>query len=422
MRAFTGRRRLRAALSGTIAATLVATCLGPAHADPAPSYAELLRQAQQGPRIIAIEADIDRAKGLAEQARARPNPTIGLLTENIAGTTPFDGFSGAETTLQYSQPFELAGKRAARIGYGDSGVALSRARGAEARSAFAYELAIAYAAVEIADRRIGLAEDEIEEAGDDLRLARALVGAGKEARLRSLQAETALDALRAELDLAQANRTAALARLSALAGVEIPYTGVSGSLLDLLQRPPTGPIEPTRTAPYRAAIAERDTARYRIAVERKRAIPDVTGTFGVRRLDRENATALVAGVSVPLPLFDRNRGNIDAANAELRGAEARAESARLLATAEIRSALAQAQAADARVAAAQESLRTAEETYRLARIAYEAGKSPLIELLTARHGLGVARGTVLDADTARFHARTSLARLEGRTITGDPIQ
>ena len=48
--------------------------------------------------------------------------------------------------------------------------------------------------------------------------------------------------------------------------------------------------------------------------------------------------------------------------------------------------------------------------------------SPLVELLAARHGLGTARSTVLDAETARFEARARLARLAGRTITGEPIQ
>ena len=80
------------------------------------------------------------------------------------------------------------------------------------------------------------------------------------------------------------------------------------------------------------------------------------------------------------------------------------------------------EAADARVSASKRTLGTAEETYRLARIAYEAGKSPLLELLTARHGLGVARGVVLDAAAARLEARARLARLQGTTITGEPVQ
>jgi cobalt-zinc-cadmium efflux system outer membrane protein len=44
-----------------------------------------------------------------------------------------------------------------------------------------------------------------------------------------------------------------------------------------------------------------------------------------------------------------------------------------------------------------------------------------MELLAARHGLGTARDTLLDARTAQFEARASLARLQGRTITGEVI-
>lgn len=80
------------------------------------------------------------------------------------------------------------------------------------------------------------------------------------------------------------------------------------------------------------------------------------------------------------------------------------------------------EAADARVSAAARTMATAEETYRLARIAYEAGKSPLSELLVARHGLGAARGVVADAAAARFDARAQLASLSGMAITGDPVQ
>ena len=208
--------------------------------------------------------------------------------------------------------------------------------------------------------------------------------------------------------------------------METPYTSLSESLLDRLAAraktgPATGPIDPLASVSVRAAQAERDAAERRIVVERKRALPDVTAQIGVRRLEIDNATAVVAGISLPLHIFDRNRGNIAAAEAELRGAEARAQVVRLDARAAANSAQALIDAADLRAAAADRTLATAEETYRLARIAYEAGKSPLIELLAARHGLGIARGVILDAAAARLDARAGFARLSGRTITGDML-
>ena len=404
------------------AALLIATPYA-GWAEPAPKFDELLRRVGDSPRVEVLAADVAKAEGLARQARARPNPTISLYGENFAGTSPYDGTLRAEATLQFSQPLEVGGKRLARIAAANAGVAAARARGLEGRIAYADELARAYAAVEIAERRIGIAEDEVEEAEADLKLARALVGAGKEARLRELQAATEVETMQAELEGARAVEVAALARLSALAGVQQPYTSLSESLLD---RPASHPVavmaDASSNAAYVAAKAEQDAAAKRVIAERKRAIPDITGQIGVRRLYQDNATALVAGVSVPLNLFDRNRGNIAAAEAERRGAAARAAVARLEAEAGLRTAVAQVEAAEARAAAAERTMATAQEAYRLARIAYEAGKSPLSELLAARRRLGIVRGVVVDAAVARFEARAHLARLQGTTITGEPVQ
>src|SRR3546814_2522558 len=103
---------------------------------------------------------------------------------------------------------------------------------------------------------------------------------------------------------------------------------------------------------FLAAQAEREAAERRLTAEQKRAIPDVTAIVGVRRLDYENATALTAGVSIPLNIFDRNRGNIATSQAEAQAAAARLAMARNDAIAEARAAGAQIAAAQSRVAAA----------------------------------------------------------------------
>ena len=414
------RRQRVLALAGTLAALWPA---GAAWSQTAPPFAQLLNQTRDVPRVTVLEADVARARGLAEQARARPNPSINVYAENFAGDLDRNARNQQQTTFQSDQPIELGGKRSARIAAGEAGIVAAQARNRDGRLVYATELARAYAGAEIADRRIAIAEDEVEEATDDLKVARALVGAGKEARLRQVQAETELNTLQADLENARALKTAALARLSALAGITTPFTGLSESLLDRLDaKPAFGPIDPMQATMVRVAEAERDAAARAVTVQQRLAIPNVTAQLGVRQLRVASGPAVVAGISVPLPLFDRNRGNISAARAELQGAEARAAAARLEAEAGTRAGLALVEAADARAAAAQRTLATAQEGYRLARVAYEAGKSPLIELLAARHNLGVARGVTLDAAAARLDARANLARLQGLTITGEAVQ
>jgi len=419
MNGFHGRRRWLA-LIGSLTTMLPA---GMACAQTAPPFAQLLRETRDTPRITALEADIARARGLAEQARARPNPSISVYAENFIGDLQRNARDQQQTTFQVDQPIELGGKRSARIAAGEAGVAAAEVRGLDGRLVYATELARAYAGAEIAERRIALAQDQVAQAQDDLKVARALVGAGKEARLRQVQAETELNTLEAELENTRALKTGALARLSALAGTSIPYTGISESLLERLDpKSVVGPVDPMHATTVRVAEAEREAAARAVTVQQRLAIPNVTAQLGVRQLRVASGPAVVAGVSIPLPFFDRNRGNISAARAELQGAEARAAAARLEAEAGARAALALVEAADQRTTAAQRTVATAEEGYRLARIAYEAGKSPLIELIAARRNLGVARGVALDALGARLDARANLARLAGLTITGEPVQ
>src|SRR3546814_8434853 len=89
-----------------------------------------------------------------------------------------------------------------------AGVAASRARDRDAKIRYAYDLARAYAAADVADQRTTLTEGEVEQAQNILRAARVLVDAGKEARLRALQAEAALNDVTADLEGAKADRIA----------------------------------------------------------------------------------------------------------------------------------------------------------------------------------------------------------------------
>jgi cobalt-zinc-cadmium efflux system outer membrane protein len=412
------RRPLRAATLGLSALGL---CAGAAPAEPAPPFAELLRQAQQrAPRLAEAEAEVARAEGLARQAATRPNPILGLEVENFSGSGPFHGASLAETTASVEQTLELGDKRRARLGAGRAELEAARRRAERSRAEFAFDLAAAYAEAEAADRRLRLATDAVDLADEDARIASALVETGREADLRRVQAQAAALAARASLDEARAARASAFANLTALAGAEAPITSIPVSLLD--QRTPlfAGATPTAAAAPaYLAAEAEREAAAHRLRVERSRAVPDLSVSLGVRRFQQDDAAALVAGLSVPLPLFDRRRGDISAARAEVTAAEARLRAARLEAEAAVSANAARRTAAATRLAAAEEGERTAEEAYRLTRLGYEGGKLALAELLNARRSLTEARTQTIAAAVERVSAQAALARLAGVAPTGD---
>lgn len=392
-----------------------------ASAEPAPAFAELLTQSQAtAPRLAESRAEIARAQGLARQAAVIPNPTLAVDVENFSGSGPYRGTSLSETTAQIQQPLELGGKRSARIAAGRAEVTAAQARARNVQVGYAFDLAVAYAEAEASDRRLGLAEETLALAQEDARIASALVDAGREAELRRLQAQTAVQAARAGVDEARATRAVAFANLTTLTGSPAPLTSVRESLLDSRSPlvPGFSPASATAAA-FVAAQAEREAAARRLQVERRRAVPDVTVSVGFRRFSEDDATAIVAGVSAPLPLFDRNRGNVAAARAEISMAEARLNAARLEAEAAVGTSATRVAAAETRLAAAQEGERTAQEAYRLARIGYEAGKLPLVELVNARRALADARAQSIAAAVERIGAQAAQARLGGFATFGE---
>ncbi len=408
-------------LALAVAAWGVLGATAPAWAEPAPTFADLLRQASAtAPRLREAQAGVREAQGLALQARARPNPVIGVQAENFGGKAPYSGADRMETTVSVAQALELGGKRSARLSAANAEVSAAEARGRQAAADFAYELAVAYAAAEAAQARADLAAQTLKRSQDDLGVSRALVEAGREANLRLVMAQAAEASARADAEAARADGIEALARLSALAGVAEPYTSLAGGLLNAPASPSTADGVPPADMPaLEVARAEREASRRLVGVEQRRATPDVTASLGVRRLSGDDATALVAGVSVPFPLFDRNRGNVAAASARANAAEARFDEVRLRAEADWRSARAQADAAVSRVSASQQSEAAAGEAYRLARVGYEFGKTPLVEVLNAQRALTEARRTTLDARVARVRAQATLARLAGRAPFGE---
>ncbi|HEX4636087.1 MAG TPA: TolC family protein [Rhizomicrobium sp.] len=389
---------------------------------PAPSYYELLHQAEAiAPRLLESHAEVGVARGLADQASAWPNPTGSILFENFAGgQTALTGLSTQQTTLSLSQPIEWGGKRSARIAAGAAEVSAAQARDEQALAAFGYDLALAYAGAETAKAKVGLYQEAAQAAAEDVRGTQALVDAGREAGIRAKQANAAYLAAQSDLEGALAEADQSLARLSALVAAPQSFTDITPSLLPLvvsLKRPSIA--APKIFPAVTIAEAERDAALGKLDYENNRVIPDVTATLGVRRLQGEHATVLVGGMSLPIPLFDQNSGNISAAGSQVAAAGARLAAARADAETGWRAAILQANASVSRLSAAWSAAAAAQEAYDLTRIGYQSGKTSLLDLLNARRTLTDARLRLLDAQVARIAAEALLARLAGKTPFGD---
>ncbi|GAA4795719.1 MAG TPA: TolC family protein [Xanthomonadaceae bacterium] len=383
----------------------------------APSYQSLLARLEQMPAAIEAAALSEAADARAQQARAIANPSLSWETENIQGSGPYRGFGNAETTVSVTQPLELFGQRSARIGAARADALATGLRSEQMRWRAAGRLAQAYSDAEAASRRYDLAAEALALSEQDARAVALLVEAGREATLRGIQARSETDAARAQLEEARAVRDAAFARLSAIAMLDAPVETLGASLLDTA--PASHALDASDPLAVRIAQAEVDAAGQRLTVEQRRARPDLSASMGMRRFRETGDDAFTIGLSVSVPLFDRNRGGVRAAYADQRAAEARLTAQQQEARADRLAAEATLSASMARVRAADSGVGAAEEAYRMARVGFDAGRLSQLELRSTRASLISARNAAVEARLARVRAEIDLAGLEGRAPFGE---
>lgn len=374
----------------------------------------------RSPAAVAARAEVDAARGRLQQARLRFNPSLDVEVENFAGTGPYSGFNGTETTVSVNQRLDLGGRRSARMTLAEAQLTVQEYRFAIARADLGLQVRDLFALGVAARDNLALARENEARAREVSRVARALVDAGKEPPLRGLRADAALAQATAALRAAEADEGAARRSLAALFGTATPPVELAGS--DLL--PPPLVVSASQTLDVRLAEAERAIADAQLRQARTEGRLDPSVGVGVRHIRETGDRAFIASLSVPLPVFDRNQGNIAAARSDIQAAEARRSSVLANTQAAIANAQAALEAADARVEAlAGSAINQAREALRLSELSYRAGKSSLIELLDAQQAYAETQAELIAARRARSEAQATLARQAAAAATSlEPAQ
>ena len=143
-------------------------------------------------------------------------------------------------------------------------------------------------------------------------------------------------------------------------------------------------------------------------------VPDLEAFVGLQRYEEDGSDALAFGMGMPLPLFDRNQGEIEAAGHALAQATAERESAEIALTTSLAAAHALLTAAHNRVQALRSRVvPSMEEAFGAAREGYQQGKFGFLDMLDAQRGLFEARGALLDALTDYHGAVGEIERITG---------
>jgi cobalt-zinc-cadmium efflux system outer membrane protein len=348
--------------------------------------------------------------GVVQQAGLLPNPSLSVERVDTRRDT-------RETTLQLSQPLELGGKRAARMQAAQRGregvAALLVQRRAEVRA----DTAAAWFAVLAAQEQLRLAQQASELAQRAAGATARRVVAGKVSPVEETRAQVAAATVKLDLIRAHGALATARARLAALWSNPAPcFAQASGEMVTLPELPSLAAQRALLVQAPAMQVAQSELAQRQAAaqVELSRRAPDVALTIGSKRSEELGRTQAVFGVSVPLPLFDRNQGavlasarRVDQARDGVTATASRLEAELVQAREEYASARAQALALQGEI------LPGAQSAYDAASTGFEYGKFGFLDVLDAQRTLLQAQSHYLTTLADAHRAQAAILRLTG---------
>jgi cobalt-zinc-cadmium efflux system outer membrane protein len=391
-----------------------------AHASQRLSLPQALAAAfAQNPELAATSREIGIADGERRQAGLLPNPELAWEVEDTRRDT-------STTTITLSQPLELGGKRAARIAAAGVGQAIAQLDLERQRNGLRADVVQAFHAALRAQTALELAQQSQALTARGLRVVQGRVTAGQSSPVEATRAQVQLAQAEAQLRRAQTQRSVAYQALARLTGSPLASfdslqaanlsPGVAPSTDILLAR-----VE--QTVEWRLAAAQVERGDAALGTEKAQRIPNLTVSLGSQYSREERERVNVVGLSMPLPLFDRNQGNVLAAARRADQARDLRNAVALRLRSETRSAVDQWATAMQEVAAYDRTiLPAAQQAVDTATRGFEMGKFAFLDVLDAQRTLIEARGLYLEALATAADARARVERIYGALADlGNPM-
>jgi cobalt-zinc-cadmium efflux system outer membrane protein len=365
------------------------------------------------PAVHAVALEIDAKRGEALQAGLRPNPELGGWSWNV-------GEEPQEEALDVSQLFELGGKRLKRMRAAELDVGVA---------AWDYEAARLRVTSNTAQSFVDVlaSQDRIKILAELQTVAETFSGTVS-VRVQTVGANL-VDVKRADIEVTRANaqlneEKAVLAvakrRLANNWGSRnADFSVAEGKLTSTDHIPSAEQISGYLDSnPDVARWSEEMVRREAVLdLEQAKAIPDLTLTAGARRVESSDDTGAVLQLSVPLPLFNRNQGDIAAAQSRILKGEHESAAARVEVNAIFLEAYSRLAASSERLKALEkEILPSTQEVYDATNRGYSAGGFDLLNVLEAQRTLYATRLEIVNARAEFQRAKVQIEALTGRGL------
>jgi outer membrane protein, heavy metal efflux system len=283
---------------------------------------------ESNPTMRQAEAQIRAAKARQQQAGLYPNPTVGYAGNEIRGGS----FGGGEQGVFVQQTLVTAGKLKLNADVFAKEAKLAEIEAQEQQGRVESAVKLAFLRVLAAQEMLDARRDLAKIAADFWETQKRLMNTGQADETEVLNAEVESERMRMGARMQENSLREEWRSLAAVIGrEEMPVAVVSGNLErdwpELNEEKAVAAIA-TDSPALRIAEGERLRAQATLASARRETIPDVTVRGGIEYnsellggLPHGAGWEANAGLSLPIPIFNHNQGNVAAAGADIERAE-----------------------------------------------------------------------------------------------------
>ena len=372
------------------------------------------------PELKAFSWDVRVSQARQLQASLWPNPELDVEVENFGGTGEVSDFDAAETTIQLSQLIELGGKTDKRVKLAAVEKELAGMDYEAKRLDVFTDVTKAFIDVLAAQQRLKLTEELVQLSEELVATVTKRVDAGKDSPLEKTKAGVAHSNVKIQHRQTVQNLEFARKQLASTWDGQNPtFANVAGKLdspsslasidqlTDLISQNPDIARWPL----------EIDKGKASLELEKAKAISDITLSGGSKRSNETDDNTIVFGISIPLPVSDRNQaGKMEAAyilaraRQEQRAARAKIQMELARAYQQLANSHAEVTELDRNV------LKGAESVFEASRTGYIQGKLNYLNVLDAQRTFFEAKSQYIDALTSFHIAKTDVERLISNPI------
>lgn len=267
---------------------------------------------KNSPIIKAQIAQIHKAQGKLIQSTLLPNPQISAEFENISGSGAYNNFNSAETTFSIQQPIVLGGRLDAQGRANTKYVHVQQAQLEALKSNVYRQVGEAYINLLYGQRWVQVAKKLVHLNERIVQSITTRMKAGASSKVDLKLAQVALG--ESKITLIRARRKQAALQIQLV------------NLLNIRSKHPLVVSDsgvPHRFRSWKSILSTANESNFlvvqrvlieanksKIIADKKQAWPNLNAALGMRHFSATDDNALVASLSMNLPIFNYNQGTV----------------------------------------------------------------------------------------------------------------